>query len=291
MTDSPKTILLTGATGTISNEVINHLQGKGHRIIALVRNPAYIAELEARGLEVRLGDLEKAWTLEEAFKGVDTLWLVNPPTARAPEQSSNAVWAARQAGIKRIVRLSVICAEYDAPIQGLRLHALSDEELKASGIEWTILRPHFFMQNLLGLAAPSVTSEGRMDNFLGHGRIGLIDARDIGEIAAKTLTEDGHTGKVYTLTGPETLSFEDIAQRLSVATAQPVTTRNVEPTREYFMSLGADEWMAGLNASFMSTYQQNWGDFTSDDFEAVMGRLPGSFGDFAADYAAAFTRR
>lgn len=291
MHSTSRTILITGATGTISHEVINNLQDKGHRLIALVRNPDHAAGLEARGLEVRIADLEKAWTLTDAFKDVDTLWLVNPPTARAPEQSSNAIWAARQAGVKRVVRLSVIRAEHDAPIQGLRLHALSDEELRASGMEWTILRPHFFMQNLLGLAAPTIVKEGKMDNFLGQGRIGLIDARDIGELAARTLTENGHAGKTYTLTGPETMTLDDVAQHLSEATGQPISTQIVEPTRQYFSGLGANEWLAGLNASFMSTYLHNWGDFTSDDFETIMGRPPRNIRQFAKDYAKAFTRR
>ena len=291
MTTAPRTILLTGATGTVSSEVINHLRNKGHRLIALTRNPAYAAGLENKGLEVRIADLEKLWTLPDAFREVDTLWLVNSPGARAPEQSSNAVWAARQAGVKRVVRLSVICAEHDAPIQGLRLHALSDVELKASGMEWTILRPHFFMQNLFGLAAPSILSEGRMDNFLAHGKIGLVDTRDIGELAAKALTEEGHAGHTYTLTGPETLTLEDVAEHLSKATGQAVSTRTVAPTRDYFLSLGADEWLAGLNADFMSTYLTDWGNFISGDFESVMSRPPRSFSQFAEDYVHRFMRQ
>ncbi|WP_215845022.1 SDR family oxidoreductase [Candidatus Pantoea bituminis] len=254
-----KTVLITGATGTVSRQVIHYLKGKGHRLIALVRNPEYVEPLEAEGLEVRLGDLEKSWTLDAAFEGIDTLWLVNPPTARAPEQSSNAVWAARKAGVKRIVRLSVICAEYNAPIQGQRLHALSDAELMASGMEWTILRPHFFMQNLLGMAAPAIAAGKSMDNFLDNGRIGLIDVRDIGELAAQALVSNEHAGQIYTLTGPETLSLEDVAQKISHATGRLVTTRSVTPTREYFQGLGAGEWLANLNADFMSTYVTNWG--------------------------------
>ena len=93
-----KTILITGATGNVSSGIIEQLKGSGHKLRALVRNPEKAAALKQQGVEVHAGDLDKPWTLEGAFAGAETVWILTPPGPRAPVQSSNALWAARQGG-------------------------------------------------------------------------------------------------------------------------------------------------------------------------------------------------
>ena len=141
-----KTILITGATGNVSSGIIAKLKGPGHSLRALVHSPEKAAALKQQGIEVHAGDLEKPWTLGPAFAGADTVWILTPPGPRAPEQSSNALWAARQGGAKHVVRMSAVGAAHKAPTINSRLHALSDAELAASGIPFTILKPHFFAQ-------------------------------------------------------------------------------------------------------------------------------------------------
>ena len=179
----PNTILITGATGNISSGIIAQLNGSGHSLRALVRNPEKAEELRRQGVEISVGDLEKPWTLGSAFAGVDTVWILAPPGPRAPEQCSNALWAAKQGGARHVVRMSAFGAAHTAPTINSRLHALSDAELVASGIPFTLLKPHYFMQNLM-MAAQSVAQQGTMYFALADGKMGLIDSRDISYFAA-----------------------------------------------------------------------------------------------------------
>src|SRR5882762_7849170 len=147
-----KTVLVTGATGTVSTALLGALKGKpGLRLRALVRDPtgAKAQTLQKEGVEVVAGDLEEPDTLQEAFEGVDIVWN------------------------------SAIKAGHDAPNRNGRLHALVEESVKASGIPWTILRPHYYMQNLLS-SAGSVASDGMLYMNMGQGRVGMIDGRDVG---------------------------------------------------------------------------------------------------------------
>ena len=164
-----KTVLVTGATGTVSTALLGALKRKpGVRLRALVRDPtgAKAQALQKEGVEVVAGDLEEPDTLTEAFEGVDILWLLTPASALEPSMGSNAVTAARKAKIGHIVRNSAIKAGHDAPNRNGRLHALVEESVKASGIPWTILRPHYYMQNLLS-SANSVASDGVL--YMKHG--------------------------------------------------------------------------------------------------------------------------
>jgi uncharacterized protein YbjT (DUF2867 family) len=284
-----KTILITGATGNISSGIITQLKGSEHRLQALVRNPEKAQDLKRQGVELRVGDLEKPWTLGSAFAGADTVWILAPPGPRAPEQCSNALWAARQAGARHVVRLSAIGASHTAPTINSRLHALSDAELAASGIPFTILKPHYFMQNLL-MAAQSIAQQGAMYFALADGKMGLIDSRDISEFAAHVLTNAGHEGKTYTLTGPASVSMHQIAAAISEAIGKtvkyvPVTA---EAERKTILQMGIDEWMANLLSDYSAAYSLNWGDLVTDDFQRVTGKSPRSIAQFAKDFAGAF---
>jgi uncharacterized protein YbjT (DUF2867 family) len=167
----PKTILITGATGNVSSGIIAQLNGSEHRLRALVRNPEKAEELRRQGVDIRVGDLEKPWTLGPTFAGADIVWILAPPGPRAPEQCSNALWAARQGGAKHVVRMSAFGAAHTAPTINSRLHALSDAELVGSGIPFTILKPHFFAQNLI-MAAQSVVQQAACTSPLPRARWG-----------------------------------------------------------------------------------------------------------------------
>ncbi len=220
-----RTLLITGATGSVSSVLRATLQGSDFEIRAMIRDQAKAAPLRHQGVQVVVGDLDDPSSLPPAFKGVQDLWLLVANGPRAPENSMNAVWAARQAGVERVVRLSVIGAAHDAPTRSGRLHALSDRELQVSGMSWTILRPHWFMQNLLNEAG-HISARGTFSLNAGDGRLGMIDVRDIAEFAARVLTDgpQHHDGKTYTPTGPQSVSFVDVAQRLTRILGKRSTT-------------------------------------------------------------------
>lgn len=286
-----RTVLITGATGNVSSALVDVLQGSDLHLRALVRDTAKAAPLRAKGVTLFAGNLDDSASLAPAFEGVDELWLLTAMGPRAPENSMNAVWAARQAGVKRIVRLSAIGAAHDAPTRNGRLHALSDHEVQQSGLRWTILRPHYFMQNLLGAAA-TIADHGALYQNVGQGRLGMVDVRDIADTAARVLLEesDRHDGRIYTLTGPQSLSFEQVAGQLgrSLGRAVNYVPTSDEATAGSLIELGLGEWIAGMIVEYGRAYAAGWGDFVTGHVRDVLGRDPRSLAEFARDHAAAF---
>jgi uncharacterized protein YbjT (DUF2867 family) len=286
----PTTILITGATGTVSGSLIGELATQpGLKLRALVRDERKAGHLRARAVELVQGDLDDANTLGPAFAGVDALWLLTVPGPRAPEHSMNAVWAARQAGVRRVVRLSAVGAAPDAPTRNGRLHALSDHELMVSGLQWTILKPHFFMQNLL--ASAGSIAQGALYYAFDQGRLGLVDTRDVAAFAARVLAEPaGHAGKTYTLTGPASLSGAEIAQALGAGLGRSVKYVPVplDAARAAMLEIGASSWIADMLVEYSRAYADGWGDFVTGDFPRLMQRPARSLAEFARDHAPAF---
>jgi uncharacterized protein YbjT (DUF2867 family) len=287
-----RTLLMTGATGVVSSALIRALEpAKNVKLRALVRDPNKTHALRQRGIEAVAGDLDDPESLSPAFEGVTDLWLLTAVSPRQPENSMNALWAAKRAGVERVVRMSAIGADHDAPSRNGRLHALSDAELMASSLKWTILRPHFFMQNLL-MSAASIAQQGALYFDMGQGKLGMIDVRDIGAFAARVLTSAPaeHHGKIYTLTGPSSISFEEVAAQLSQGIDKPVRYVPVphEATRSAVLGMGMSAWLAGMMVEYGTAYAENWGNFTTPHVQDLLGRPAISVLEFARDHAAAF---
>jgi uncharacterized protein YbjT (DUF2867 family) len=282
-----KIIVVTGATGTVSSALVERLKASPEvSVRALVRSEANAAKLRAAGVRAVLGDLDDPDSLPPAFEGADELWQLTPPGPRAPENHMNMLWAARRAGLKRVVRMSAIGAAHDAPTRNGRLHALSDAELQASGLRWTILRPHFFMQNLLGFAH-SVATDGAIYMNLGEGRLGFVDTRDIAAVAARIILDpsERHDGKVYTLTGPESVSLGDAAQTLGSVLGRAVRYVALpdEAARAAMLQMGMSPWLVGMTLEYGRAYAAGWGDFTTNHVRDVLDQNPRSFLDFARE--------
>ncbi|GAA3143626.1 SDR family oxidoreductase [Nonomuraea roseoviolacea] len=286
----PRTVLITGATGTVSTALIDALDGAEVNLRALVHDPA--RSPRAGGAEVVVGDLEDPRSLAPAFEGVQDVWLLTPNGPRAPEHHMNALWAARQAGVERVVRLSVVGAAHDAPNRSGRLHALSDRETEQCGMRWTILRPHWFMQNLLNEAG-DISATGTFAMNMAAGRVGMIDARDIAECAARVLLDDPdrHHGRTYTLTGPRSLGFDEVAGELERALGRSVAYLPVsdDAKRKTLFGYGVPPWIVDMLEEYAQAYASGWGDFTTGTVAELLGRRPRDIADFVRDHAAAFT--
>lgn len=271
------TILITGANGNVSGAVLRSLPDSAD-VRVLVRDAAKAPA----GHQVVVGDLDHPQSLVEAFTGVDTLWLLTAMGPQAPHASSNAVWAAKQAGVSHVVRLSAIGAGHDAPTRNGRLHALSDNELQASGLDWTVIKPAFFMQNLLG-SVNGATLYGPT----GEGRLSPIDVRDIGDFGAAILTDPApHAGRTYTITGPASVSLGEAAASLEPVYGERIGYQPVALDDAYqsMLAMGLPEWIAAVSVEYGKAYAGNWGDFTTPDFETVLGRKPRTFAEFAQDH-------
>lgn len=286
-------ILITGANGNVSSKTIKALvQGGRHKVIGLVRDATKAKDLEAMGVELRVGDLTHLRSVEKQFEGVDTAFILVPPGNLAPTQVSNAIQAARLGRVGHIVRMSAVGAAHDAPTINSRLHALSDAELKASGIPYTILKPHFFTQNLMG-TAQTILEQGAIYFALAEAKIAMIDVQDIADTVAAILANPGpHAGKTYTLTGATAVGIADVAAALSKALGKDVSYRPVpvDAAVEMMAKYGADDYTQTMMRDYCAAYSRGWGSGPTTAVEDITGKKPRSLEDFAREFVGATKR-
>ncbi|MCH7473336.1 MAG: SDR family oxidoreductase [Gemmatimonadetes bacterium] len=276
-----KKITVTGATGNIASLVIPTLLEKGAQVKALVRNPSKAEELKKSGVEIVEGEFTDADAAQKVMEGADSVLLIAPPNPDAVKQNSVLITAAKNSGNPHVVRISAIGAAADAPTENGKLHHQSDNELAESGLPHTILRPHFFMQNLF-MSVPTITEQGQMYWGMGDARLGLVDVRDIADCAAVILLEGGHEGKIYTPTGSASISFKDIAGIISKAIGKEVTYTPVsyDAVKQSIIEMGWGEWGGQIMYDYSKAYSEGWGDFVNDDVETITGNKARSFEQF-----------
>ncbi len=241
-----KTILVIGATGTVGSEVLRQLAGRDEiRIRAAVRDLGKSTAVACPGVNPVLFDYDKpAATLPAACEGVDSIFMVAPFTPNGVEQSQILIDAARAAGVKHVVKLSVTRSLGGITVG--RWHAAIDAALKNSGMAWTILLPGGFMQNFVGNSAPR--PDGGIYAPVGNAKAAFIDTRDIAAVAAKALTESGHEGREYTLTGPADVSYTEAAAIMSEVSGRQIRFVDVPEAAARQAMLGAHmpEWLVNV---------------------------------------------
>jgi uncharacterized protein YbjT (DUF2867 family) len=283
-------ILISGATGNVGSAVLANLGSADVDLRVLTHDESKAQAMRDQGVEAVLGDFLKPETLGPALEGVSTVFLLTPIHPDQVSQASNVIEAAKESGNDpRIVRLSVQQASHDAPARNSRQHAEIEDELVSSGLPYTLFRPQSFMQNTL-MTTRTVASEGKIYQPFKDGRLGMIDARDIGEVAAKVLTEEGHEGKVYTLTGPAAISMYDVAQALSEVLGKEVSYINVplEKAKEAMLKRGLSEWRANVLIEYAKAHSEGYSNFTTKDVEQLTGHPATSYKMFASNFAQVF---
>ena len=212
-------ILVTGATGNVASALIPALREAGEQVRALVRDESKAQPLRDLGVEVVIGDMEQPNTLKAAVAGADKIYLVSSNGPTGAQQAKNVIEAAKRAGNPYIVRQGAFGTSKSRMIQQ---HEEIEQELEQSGVPYTVLKPTFFMQNVM-MSAQTVVSDGAMYMPLGDGRIGMVDVRDVADVAFNVLTSESHEGKTYVLTGPAAISHHEVAGELSKAISKEVT--------------------------------------------------------------------
>ena len=266
-------ILVFGATGTVGNELISILSSDDVPAIAVTRGPA--PPRPRRGVRWVQADLAAPASVEGLFSGVRSMFLLTGNHPDMARLQIAAIDAAARAHVEHVAKLSALGASDHSRLPIGRAHYEAESALMASGMRWTILRPHVFMQNLLGQAR-AIAHEGRIVGGSGDGRIPFIDTRDIAAVAAVALTRPGHDGQKYILTGPEALSYSDIARILSGVIGRPVEYHDFYDEARDRNTLAAHQRAGGKTAMVHDTVRR------------ILGREPRSFAEFAKDHARIF---
>lgn len=281
------TIAVTGASGKVGGEVIRLLSKNGADVIAFSRNPEKGEKLPAvKWVKADLTDKNEMIT---ALKGVDALFLVTGNVSNMVYAQKNGIRAAKQAGVRKVVKLSALGAsEHSMSIIGL-WHYIVEQELENSGLDWVILRPHAFMQNFL--EQKESIKKGKIYSAAEDGKVPFIDSRDIAQVAAKVLTSDEWNKQKPVLTGPDALSFDDLAKIFSSELG--IDVKHIRETEdETWTNLrkdGKTPWVvAGQMALYEYWRQGGTTAKTTNEVEKITGKPARSIHDFVRDYKTKF---
>ena len=279
-------ILVTGATGTVGREVVAQLLVAGEKVRALTRNPSR-AQLDEQ-VELVAGDFSQPETLAKAVEGVESIFSL----AFGPQlstQEASLAQAGKKAGARHIVKLSALRPGGEARSSIGTWHLASERALQSIGIAWTFVQPGAFMSNALNWR-DSIKGRGKVFSNYGDGKVAYIHPRDIAAVAVRALTEPGHEGKVYPVTGPEALNVSELVQLLSEAVGKPIEYVPItdDAAREGMQKAGLPTFLIDALLPFASFVRSGKGAETLPTVEQVIGRKQLTFADWAREHAADF---
>jgi uncharacterized protein YbjT (DUF2867 family) len=276
-------ILVIGATGNTGSILVPLLVKAGEEVRAFVRNKEKAQILTDVGAEVFVGDLDKGYTIDEALDGIDKVYLCiwNGPTAST--QGKNVIEAIKRVGVNPyVVRHSAFGSDASRIIKQIKE---VDNVLKESGLSWIIIKPTFFMQNLM-MAAQTIKNDGNIYWDWADGKAGMIDVRDIASSAFGALTGKGEKKKEYILTGPKSISMHDVAASFSKVLGKKISYVAVphEATKEAMMGMGFPEFIVDGYIELDTGFAKNFADISTDNVKLLSGNAPRSIDDFINDF-------
>lgn len=282
-------ILVTGATGTVGAGVIRELQARGVPVRALVRDRERAAAALGAGVELAAGDFTDPASIRAALDGVERVFLCSPNHPRQVEHETNVIDAAARADARQLVKIGANGAQIGSPLEFWDAHGRIEAHLRESGLPWVVLHPSSYTSNLLA-AARTIATTGTLFAPAGEAKVTLVDPRDVAAVAATVLTEDGHDGRTYTLTGPEAVTYHEAAQQLSVAIGQPVEFVDVPDgaARAAMVEAGLPAWLADQLIILWGQLRRGAAATTTDVVHVLTGHEPRTVAAFARDHAWAF---
>jgi uncharacterized protein YbjT (DUF2867 family) len=284
----PTQLLLTGATGRLGKLVAAELNQQGIAWRAFARRASAANALGAS--EVVQGDFHKSADVDQAVDSMRTVILIAGDAPDQDVQEINLVNAAVKAGVQHIVKLSAQSAGLSPPASFGKKHILVEKAIEQSGMQWTFIRPVFFQQSFL-LFADSIQKNNKIILPAGKGSAAFVDARDVAQCLVKVASESGHAGKIYTLTGPQSISFSQAAVDIGVSRNKPVgyvappafIARLVLPKVS-----GMPRWLAMEVIDLLQAISQGAQSNVTDDVKQLLGKPPRGFKAFAQEHVEAF---
>ena len=281
-------ILITGASGTVGREVLRELAKSGANHRAMYRSAGEAAKVPA-GTTAVVADFANPESLKPVLRGVESVYLVCSPIPDLVQLESNMVDACVDAGVRHVVLNSALGAG-DYPKSFPAWHRKVEDKLRATRLSWTILRPNSFHQNTTAYYAPSIRAQGVFYSSLGESRMSYLDVRDVGAVAAITLTGGTHAGKIYELNGPEALTATKLAAEIGKAAGRDVKYVDIPmgAQRKALLDMGMPEWQVVALLDLQLYYVNGKGGEVDGVLEGLLGRPPIRMGEFLAANAAAF---
>ena len=274
-------ILVIGGRSKIGSALVDELQRRGEQVRALVRAGEPAVE-RAAGVEFVNGDLADEGSLVNAMEGIEKVFLLSSPHPDAVSWHRNAIDAARRSDVQLLVRSSIIGADRESPAEFVNSHTTCDRYLEDSGLPFVVVRPNLFLQSVPESIVPSIDAQGNFYVDAGDARISMVDTRDVAAVACVVLTEDGHAGSHYDVTGPEALSYHDVASKLSSALGRKITYIDApdDAVRSALLGFGLDQWFAdalvGLYQDYRRSGTDGYASALTDTVERITRQPPRS---------------
>ena len=279
--DAP--ILVIGALGNVGTQVVNVLQTEGRKVRAADPDLSRLIERFGASVECVHFDFSDPSTFAPTFVGVEKMFLMRPPQiSNIKRDMFPAIEAAKRAGVKYVVFLSVIGVEKMNFIP----HYKVETHLKEQGFQTSFLRCSFFMQNLSTTHRKEIKERNEIFVPVGNAKTSFIDVRDIGAVAAHLLTEEGHAGRNYDLTGAEALDYWQAAHILSQTLGRDIKYRNPSAFQFFVETIrrGASISYAFVVMGLYTSTRYGMAESVTDAVERLIGKRPISFKKFAEDY-------
>ena len=267
-------ILVIGGRSKIGTALIADLLDRGEQVRVLVRSSGRGGGPAA---ETVTGDLADEGTLVTAMDGVEKVFLLSSPHPDAVRWHRNAIDAARRTQVQLVVRSSILGADRETTAEFIGAHTDSDRYLQASGLPYVIVRPNLFLQNIPESTIPSIDGSGNLYADAGQARLSMVDTRDVAAVAAAVLTEPGHAGLSCDVTGPEALSYGDVAAKLTKALGRDINYVDVpdDAVRQALLGAGLNEWFAGALVGLYQDYRRSGPDGYAAQVTDTVPRLTG----------------
>ncbi len=279
-------ICVTGAGGTVGGEVIKQLESAEAPFRAAYFSNEKADAARTRGVDAVIIDYDRPESLRAAFQRCDRLFLLGPNALNQSELERNAVDAAKAADVQHIVKQSVLGAVEES-FSLAKVHRPVEKAIESSGLTWTFLRPNSFMQNVATFMGETIRTEGAFYSASGDAKISHVDVRDIAAVAVKALTEPNHEGKAYTLSGPEALTYDELASELSKVLGRSISHISLSPSdlKNGMLAEGMPEELADRMLDLERYFREDQASRITDDINQVTGRDPRRFAQYARDCA------
>jgi uncharacterized protein YbjT (DUF2867 family) len=275
-------ILVAGGTGTLGTQMVRLLSARGAGVRVLTRDPSHAAHLPAT-VETIIGDLRSPATVATAVRGCATVisavhGFAGPgrPSPESIDRDANRalIRAAAAAGVEHFVLVSVLGAAPDHPMSLHRAKYAAEQELTTSSLQWTIIRPAAFLETWIAIIGAKLPGSGRALVF-GPGRnpINFISAHDVAAIAGIAASDESLRGQTVEATGPEDLTFTQIADRLIAGSGRPANIKHVPLPMLRVMSILARPFSPVFARQAHAAVVMNTADMTAD-VAAIHRRFP-----------------